>query len=45
MTLLRRVDAVLEPTKKAVSEMKAALDRAKGRRARHDEGSDRHGAD
>jgi hypothetical protein len=29
MTVLRRLDAVLEPTKKAVIEMKAALDQAK----------------
>jgi type I restriction enzyme M protein len=29
MTVLRRLDAVLEPTKQAVIEMKAALDRAK----------------
>jgi type I restriction enzyme M protein len=29
MTVLRRLDAVLEPTKSAVLEMKAALDRAK----------------
>jgi len=29
MTVLRRLDAVLEPTKKAVLEMKASLDRAK----------------
>jgi len=29
MTVLRRLDAVLEPTKQAVLEMKAALDREK----------------
>src|SRR5260370_6594164 len=29
MTVLRRLDAVLEPTKKAVLEMKAALDKEK----------------
>lgn len=29
MTVLRRLDAVLEPTKKAVLDMKAALDKAK----------------
>ena len=28
MTVLRRLDAVLEPTKKAVLEMKASLDKA-----------------
>ncbi len=28
MTVLRRLDAVLEPTKKAVLDMKAAMDRA-----------------
>src|SRR5882672_11999095 len=29
MTVLRRLDAVLEPTKKAVLDMKASLDKAK----------------
>lgn len=29
MTVLRRLDAVLEPTKKAVLDMRAALDREK----------------
>ena len=29
MTVLRRLDAVLEPTKRAVLDMKAALDREK----------------
>src|SRR5258707_1986624 len=29
MTVLRRLDAVLEPTKQAVLDMKASLDRAK----------------